>query len=1836
MEATLLFKEGDVTLPISGIQTSIQVDWGNGSLVTYSSGQDVSGTTLSMPGAPYFVSTLASNIPAQNIAIDTSGNIYVVGFNGSNINKIDGSGYVTPLAVTDALSNLNGVAVDKNGNVYVTEFNTNNIRKIDISGYVTTLPNTGNNPLFINPTNIIVDANDNIYFDESYNNRIYKITPDGSINVLAGVSGVPAYLDGSGEQARFANPKGLAIDSNGNIFVADSLNNRIRKITPNGVVSTIAGNGETSTVGSLVDGTGVDASFYGPTGVAIDSNNNIFVVDRNNYRIRKITPPTGYTWDSPESSIIPGTPGSGGVVTTIAGGGASTNGFGANISLNDPFDIAVDSRSNIYATNFGSIIKLNSVATVKVYGDYTTFGKGPSSWPGASYILDVSGWRSNTALVNVSGAFNGATAFIGKAAASWDVSGFTDMSYMFYGATIFNQNLDNWSPSACQDMSYMFEGATAQYINGRFINDIRAWPVGAVTNSERFFYTNGVDMTLVDPRSPFYRSPMIFKFNNPVSVNLPISGINGTTEISGPFTVTASGSSSYVINGSNNPTLNLLRGFTYTFNVNAPGHPFWIQTIPGQRSPVNVYSSGITNGGASVGTISFTVPYNAPSILYYVCQFHSSMAGIIRISTSDIQVFWGGYSEFDNGALKSYISGQEVSDTIMDSYIVSTLAGNGNTNYADGSGESATFWNPYGVAVDSNGYIYVADTNNNRIRKITPDGVVSTLAGSAMSGSTDGPGESATFDYPQSVAVDSNGYVYVADRNNRKIRKITPGGVVSTLAGSGSFGSRDGSGGSATFTTPSGVAVDLNGYVYVADRITNKIRKITPEGDVSTLAGSGSVGSTDGSGGTASFSFPESVAVDSNGYVYVADTNNYKIRKITPGGVVSTLAGSVMPGSTDGSGSDAGFSSPTGIAVDSNGYVYVTDSINYNIRKITPEGVVSTVAGGSFGFTDGTGGSVAFIDPYGVAVDSNGNVYIADAGNNRIRKMIIAYEVKVYGDFTGFGNGSSSWQGATNILDVTGWESNTALVDVSGAFNGATAFLGNTASSWDVSRLTNMSYMFYGATAFNGNLSSWNTGAATNMSHMFEGATAQYNNNLLKYNIGSWAVGGVTNFTRFLYTGGQDTTLLDPRSPFFEFPATGIPATFVFTTGGAVTLPISGIDSSGIHVYWGSGPTRYYKNGASISNTVSGNNQVIVWGNYSSFGNGAASWPGATTLLDVSGWGSNTILVDVSGAFNGATAFLGTTAASWDVSKFTNMSYMFFGASSFTTDLSGWTNNVGPLRPADYANFLTSGTTTNPKSPFYIGRSVDDGLTADQFTNLLTTNIGKPNPPFQIDNAVYGTVGTRLYKIKNSVVSTLATFASPAIGAMYRIDSKIFGIQGKKLFSCDVSSGDAINSSAGTFIGDPSEFMTLDASGNLYAFDNSGNLYRYSRRGTPGLNIIFTDLSNAIISTISCDGGKIYGVTEQGNILLYDVTTGSPTIVSPQVSPRVKVMPREGASQLLDSLLAYKGNLYVYQVEKDVGDSIVCLELNNGIFVGFSIVWNFNPSSAPLNGYDPVGRLFVDASSNIMYGICSNGGAGLGKGLYGAGTLFAIDLDISGSGPTNLPGPPKFTVLVNYCSADYTRGAIPQSFSITNETGNAFVVTSGGQDSSVTPLHVGPRVNGSNYVVGSSGLPGYTANCFNKGTRILCAEDKWIPIEDLRVGCLIQTYRHGLRPIAKIIKGFMINNPDIWHSCMYTGKREGFEPLVITGGHGLLVDYLTESQQRAQASYWGTDEVVIDDLTVMIVPVSANFTKIEGRSLYTYYHFALENDGDNDRRYGVYANGFLAETPSLNQLRAAE
>lgn len=331
-------------------------------------------------------------------------------------------------------------------------------------------------------------------------------------------------------------------------------------------------------------------------------------------------------------------------------------------------------------------------------------------------------------------------------------------------------------------------------------------------------------------------------------------------------------------------------------------------------------------------------------------------------------------------------------------YTVSTLAGTGTAGFANGAGSAAQFNGPNSVAVDAQGTVYVTDTRNHRIREITADGVVSTLAGTGTgtAGRADGPGSTAQFNGPTGIAVDARGTVYVADTYNNCIRAISPAGVVSTWAGAAGQGLQDGPVATARVWQPQGIALDQQGALYVADSSNNRIRKITAQGVVSTLAGSGpsnvqfvNENFADGPGNTALFYYPIGVAAAGQGTVYVADYSNNRIRRITSAGVVSTVAGSVA-GYADGDGAQAKFFIPTGVAVDAGGTLYVADYGNGCLRRISPAGQVSLFAGSStyLGFTDGPAASSRFSRSIGLVVNPSATeLYVADTNNHRIRKI---------------------------------------------------------------------------------------------------------------------------------------------------------------------------------------------------------------------------------------------------------------------------------------------------------------------------------------------------------------------------------------------------------------------------------------------------------------------------------------------------------------------------------------------------------------------------------------------------------------------------------------------------------------------------------------------------------------------------------------------------------------------------------------------------------------------------------------------------------------------------------
>jgi sugar lactone lactonase YvrE len=308
---------------------------------------------------------------------------------------------------------------------------------------------------------------------------------------------------------------------------------------------------------------------------------------------------------------------------------------------------------------------------------------------------------------------------------------------------------------------------------------------------------------------------------------------------------------------------------------------------------------------------------------------------------------------------------------------VSTLAGTGAPGVEDGKADQASFSDPFGIAINKHGDLIVADAGQaNRIRRITTDGRVITIAGS-HEGFRDGDALRAQFNTPSGVAVDKEGNIIIADTSNNRIRKLSADGLtVSTIAGSGVTGFKDGPALEAQFDGPIGVALDRKGNIYVADTYNDSVRKIATDGSVRTLAGAGFPGFDDGDTASASFDTPCGIAVDKRGYVFVADAGNHAIRQIAPEGNVSTIARR-----TNGETEEnlPRLNHPVDVVVTHDGFLFISDEGGGGIVRITPEGVGSVYAGHA-GFADGPSEG-RLNGPSGIALDREGNLYIADSQN---------------------------------------------------------------------------------------------------------------------------------------------------------------------------------------------------------------------------------------------------------------------------------------------------------------------------------------------------------------------------------------------------------------------------------------------------------------------------------------------------------------------------------------------------------------------------------------------------------------------------------------------------------------------------------------------------------------------------------------------------------------------------------------------------------------------------------------------------------------------------------------
>lgn len=607
-------------------------------------------------------------------------------------------------------------------------------------------------------------------------------TPAVQLSLLAGWIGGRGNLDGAATEARFLRPTQLAVDGGGNIYVADRNNDSIRKITPAGVVSTLAG-GQTQ---GAADGTERAASFLAPSGIAVNTAGTVYVADTVNHTVRRISPA--------------------GVVTTLAGTAGVqgiNNGTGAAASFSGPSALALDNAGNILLVEQSAAVRQVTPA-----GVVTTRALLPT---------------------------------LGNAIA--------------------------------------VDGADNVYV--------------ALDNGDlRVIEPGGAQRTLATGLDPIYG----------LAVNAA-----GTV-----YAVT----------------------LTHTvLEISAAGV---VNLLAGQPSV-----RGVADGAG--GTARFDSPQGIALAAGGLLVSDSANATIRRVTfTGQVSTFAG--SPYRSGSV-------------------------------DGTGDAARFGFIGGLAVATDGTTYATDENRT-IRRITRDGVTTVLAGTfGAAGALDGAGAAARFRNPLGMTRDPSGNLYVSDNSAHTIRKITPAGVVTTFAGAdGSAGSSDGTGSAARFNQPWGLASDAAGNIYVADWRNHTIRKITPAGVVTTVAGTaGASGYVDGTGAVVRFDGPTGVSVDAAGNLYVSETT-HTIRRITPAGTVTTLAGNRTPGSADGTGTAARFASPGGLVALSDGTVYVADTDNSLIRKISPAGVVTTVIGSAArrGTRLGPVTTASVDEPYAIAVSPDG------------------------------------------------------------------------------------------------------------------------------------------------------------------------------------------------------------------------------------------------------------------------------------------------------------------------------------------------------------------------------------------------------------------------------------------------------------------------------------------------------------------------------------------------------------------------------------------------------------------------------------------------------------------------------------------------------------------------------------------------------------------------------------------------------------------------------------------------------------------------------------------------
>jgi sugar lactone lactonase YvrE len=845
----------------------------------------------------------------------------------------------------------------------------------------------GNAASFGQPHETVMDASGNVFVADSWNHVIRKITPSGDVSTFAGATGATGSSDGTGANARFNYPTGLAISSVGDLYVADYGNHTIRKITPAGAVTTFAGS---AGVSGTSNGTGAAARFTTPKHLAIDSSDNLYVTDYGKYWVRMISPAA--------------------VVSTLAGHAStsgSTDATGTSALFSLPGAMACDGTDNLYVCDrntlrkiapggivstvagvagensyvdgHAAIVRIKSANSVAVRDD----GKILLADSDAIRLLDTDG-----SLLTIAGsttAANSTTDGSGRA------TRFDDLNQIMLAANgelfateisghVIRRGILSSMPSIPvispepEDLR-VIAGSTVALTSGAIANPLPTYQ----------WQKGGVDiptatsasLTLLNAQPSDSGQYHLIATNSEGSASSAVAQVEILPLPTNDDFISASILSGNQANASSYNYSATAEGSEPDHGGNAAGNSVWFTwTAPG-------------SGHVTIDTLGSDFD---TKLAAYEGNSITALALLSQDSSKAQKPFSRVRFEVDAGdAIQIAVDGVagasgEIELEIAYSWSFNLHAGGfADRGSADGPGQDARFDMPTAMAADSTGSLYVADRENHIIRKISPTGSVSTLAGSAgISGTADGLGSAARFYSPYGITVDDSGNVYVADSGNSAIRKISPAGVVTTLAGlPGTSGSADGTGTAARFGLPVGIALAPSGELYVTDYTNNLIRKVTLAGVVTTFAGE-----LNAFGGVSRFNSPWGIAVDSEGNIYVSDRSN--IRKITSSGSPSLFAGTLNGevDDTDGIGSEARFNSPAEITFDDSGRLIVADMGNHSIRSITSTGIVRTIGGDSsrFGYLDGVGHIASFASPTGITATPNGEIYIADSYNQLIRR----------------------------------------------------------------------------------------------------------------------------------------------------------------------------------------------------------------------------------------------------------------------------------------------------------------------------------------------------------------------------------------------------------------------------------------------------------------------------------------------------------------------------------------------------------------------------------------------------------------------------------------------------------------------------------------------------------------------------------------------------------------------------------------------------------------------------------------------------------------------------------